>query len=289
MRRATASLVAALVGGLLLAGCSGTEPQSSATAEADSTGGKPQIALTTTCYGECSYTSPLGLPAIAVYADGTILSVDRTGTDSRPVLRTGELDQETLARLQRLAVEAGLVTGGASTLATTTSAADGSGTTFTVRLRSTLTTVEVPLLDSAEPEPERYSDPGRATRLAELDKALREAAAHAGTDLVAASYVVRATPVGTSRDAAPWPGPPLAGLPQVGEGVRCAVVTGAQRDAVAQAVDGDGFPGTYTSGGRTWQVVGRAMLPHEQNCADVAETVAAATATGKRFPGDARA
>lgn len=281
--------VAALVAGLALSGCTGTEPQSSATAEADSTGGKPQIALTTTCYGECSSTAPLGLPTIAVYADGTILAVDRTGTDSRPVLRTGELDRATLTRLQALAVDAGLASGGSSTVTRTATVADGGGTTFTVRLRSTLTTVEVPLLDSADPAPQSYSDPGRVTRIAALDKALREAAARASSDLAATSYVVRATPVGSRRDAAPWPGPALAGLPHLGGGVRCAVLTGAQRDAAAGALDADGFPGTYASGGRAWQVVGRAMLPHEQNCADVAETVAAATARGKRYPGDTRA
>lgn len=275
---------------LLLAGCTGAEPQSAPTAEADSTGGKPQLAVTSSCYGECSFTAPLGLPDIAVYADGRVLSVDRTGTDSRPVLRTGQLDRPTLARLQELALAAGLATGGRSTLARDTSFVDGGGSTFTVRLRSTLTTVEVPLLDSTAPEADAYADAARVTQVAALDKALREAAALADTEVSPSSYVVRASPATASGegDPATWPGPVLTGLPQVGDGLRCAIVTGAAKDAVAQAVDADGFGGRYTSGGRLWQVVGRALLPHEQNCADVEETVDAATAAGPRYPGDTR-
>lgn len=275
---------------VLLAGCTGAEPQSSPTAEADSTGGKPQLAVTSSCYGECSFTSPLGLPDVAVYADGRVLSVDRTGTDSRPVLRTGQLDRPTLARLQQLAIAAGLTSGGRSTLARDTSFVDGGGSTFTVRLRSTLTTVEVPLLDPAAPDAEAYAEAARVTQVAELHKALREAAALADTDVTPSSYVVHARPATAPAggDPAAWPGPALAGLPQVGDGLRCAIVTGADTDAVAQAVDADGFGGRYASGGRLWDVVGRALLPHEQNCADVKETVDAVTAAGPRYPGDTR-
>lgn len=284
MRRLLVGLLAALA----LTACSGKTPGADPTAEADSTGGKPQIALTSTCYGECAYTAPLGLPDVAIYGDGRVLVVDRTGTDSRPALRTGRLDQPTLAGLQRQAIAAGLAVGGSGTLGLTQAgAADGVGTVLTVRLRSNLTTLEVPYLE--HPGSERYADQERHQVLVTFTKAIRAAAEVADDDLTAAAYVVHARQQVVGRAGrTPWPGPPLLALPQIDAGLRCGIITGPERAAVAAAVDADGFGGTYSDGGRTWQVVGRPLLPHEQNCADVRETVGAATASGPRFPGDKR-
>lgn len=285
MRRLLVGMLAALS----LTACSGKTPGADPTAEADSTGGKPQIALTTTCYGECAYTAPLGLPDIAIYGDGRVLVVDRTGTDSRPVLRTGRLDQPTLAGLQRQAIAAGLAVGGSSTLGLTQGgAADGGGTVLTVRLRSNLTTLEVPYLDVEEPGSDRYADAKQHAALVTFTQAVREAAEAADDEQTAAAYVIQARPKVGRSGGSPWPGPPLAALPQIDTGLRCGIITGPDQAAVATAVDADGFGGSYLDGGRGWQVVGRPLLPHEQNCADVRETAAAATASGPRFPGDKR-
>lgn len=282
--------IVATAAALLLSGCSGDSPTPAPTAEGDTTGGRPQLVVTSLCYGECAFTAPLGLPEVAVYADGRLVSVDRRGADSRPVLRLAQLTRDELAALQSLALKASLGSGDSGTIALSGGApSDGGGTVVTARLRGSETTVEVPLLDLDEPEPDRYTDGDRVTAIAELLAALREAAAAAEKGFTPTGYVVRATPTQTTTpDAAAWPGPALTGLPQVEPGVRCVIVTGAPQAAVASAVDGDGFPGTYTSGGRAWTVVGRALLPHEQSCRDVLETAAVTVRTEPRFPGDAR-
>lgn len=283
----TAVLVTAAA--LLLSACSGDTPEPSPTAEGDTTGGRPQLVATSLCYGECAFTSPLGLPEVAVYGDGRLVSVDRRGADSRPVLRLAQLTRDELAGLQSLALKASLGTGDSGTIALSEEApSDGGGTVVTARLRGNETTVEVPLLDVDEPDPDRYTDAARVSAIVELLSALRQAAEAADEPYVPRGYAVQARATTAAPDAAAWPGPALAGLPQLAPGVRCAVVSGAQQAGVAKAVDGDGFPGAYTSGGRTWSVVGRALLPHEQSCRDVAETAAVTVLTGPRFPGDTR-
>jgi hypothetical protein len=287
VRRRIAATVAALAASVALAGCSGTEPGTETTAEADSTGGKPQIALTDRCYGECAYGTPLGLPSLALYADGRLVSVTRSGTT--PVLTTRTLDRGELAALQRKAVAAGMISGGSSTLALAKAGfADGGGTVVTVRLRSTLTTLEVPLLRLDKPDSDSYAEPTRHRAVVELVKALREEAEDAEERVTAKAYVVHARTVSSSPGSKTWPGPPLAGMPDLGGGLRCGIVSGPQQQAVAGTVDSDAFGGTYTDGGRSWSVVGRALLPHEQTCGDVRETIESATASGPRFPGDRR-
>ena len=280
-------LLPALVLAGALAGCTGEG--SSVAPEADSTGGRPQLALTDVCYGECAYTAPLAQPTVAVYADGRVVAVDRSGDENRPVVRTGRVDRDRLAELHAKAVDAGMTVGGGSTTTLTTPVADGGGAVLTVRLRSTLTTVEVPLLGTDEPEADRYADPERVRKLAALAKELREVADLAEAEVEPTTYVVHARPAqGQGLAPVAWPGPPIGGFPVVSEGLRCGLVTGPPLAAVRQAVDGDSFGGRYTSGGAVYQVVARALLPHEQTCDDVRETVGGATASGPRYPGDTR-
>lgn len=278
-RRRPGPVAAAGLLAVALAGCTDGSPGTAPTAEANTTGGRPQVALVTSCLGECSYTAPLGLPEVALYADGLLVHADRTGTDSRPVLRSTRLDRRDLAAIQRLAVAAGLEAGGDTTLAPAAgrSGADGSRTVVTARLRGTVTTVRADQLDSDEEEQDRFADADRAAKVAALIRALRERAAEADEPLAVTTHVVVATQAAQDPAADAWPGPRLGTFPAVSSTQRCGLVTGAERDAVAAAVDADGFGGRYRDGGATWQVVGRVLLPHEDNCRDVLETAAQGT------------
>jgi hypothetical protein len=68
--------------------------------------------------------------------------------------------------------------------------------------------------------------------------------------------------------ALPWPGPELPGEP-IGPDVSCVVATGEQATAVRQAAREATALTPWSSGGATWSVTFRPLLPHETGCADL--------------------
>jgi hypothetical protein len=76
---------------------------------------------------------------------------------------------------------------------------------------------------------------------------------------------------GLSPEPVPWPGPPLPGerlgrLPDL----TCVVATGAQAAAVETAAGEANALTPWSSGGATWSVTFRPLLPDESGCADLA-------------------
>lgn len=253
---------------LLVTGCTQGSPAPPPSAPAD---GAPVLQLTSRCYGECSSVEPLGLPDVVVYADGVVVRVNRAVAAPTATLATGKVGDEELAELLDLARDADLEDGASETLGfREVGFADGSGDVLTARIGGGTTTVESP--QSYDAQLDRYStDPERREALRTLGRALRSL--ETSGPYAAPGLVVRATPRGPGAgDAARWPGPPLASLPEDGDG-RCGVVSGVQAEEVQAAVADDGFPTAYADAGVAWLVEARPLLPHEDDCADVQQTV----------------
>lgn len=233
----------------------------------------PVLALTSVCYGACGHVDPLGLPELAVYADGRVVRAEHQPPDPRSVLTQGSVDEAALQELLTLARAAGLDSGGEVELGFDDSIAiaDGGGEVLTGRLDGATTTVESPHpydagLDAVS------TDGDRRAALRELSTALRGLEVTQPYD--PGAVVVQARPAGaTAFEVEPWPGPPLAELPPADGDARCDVVRGASATQVLTVVSDDRFPSPYDDGGQVWTVAARPVLPHEQDCADVAATV----------------
>lgn len=239
-------------------------------------GGAPLLALHQPCYGLCVASSPLGLPAVTVYANGRVVRSWRTGSSVRPTLTTGSVSPSEVARLALLARQAQLTGGGATTLGFRNRVyADGGGDVLTARLSGRTTTVESPqaydeAADTASTDPEQR----RALRV--LSEALQDLPTP--DPYPASSVVVRAEPR-PGQVGRVWTGPALAGLPADAD-ARCAVLSGEPAGQALEAVIEDAFPSSYSDAGRVWIVAARPALPHEQDCAAVAETVRTSSGSG---------
>jgi hypothetical protein len=77
---------------------------------------------------------------------------------------------------------------------------------------------------------------------------------------------------GLAPDPVPWPGPPLPGEP-LGPlpDLTCVVATGEQATAVRQAAGDANALTPWSSGGSTWSVTFRPLLPDESGCADLVD------------------
>lgn len=243
----------------------------------------PVLQVTSVCYGGCASVSVLGLPDAVLYGDGRVVRSTRQLPDPRPALTTGGVSTERVAELVALAEQGGLTGGGRSLLPRPENVADGGGDVLTARLGGEVTTVESPFAYDSPlgPGPEPGSDePGsdqtaQRTLLRRLAEALRGTSGT--TPYPGDRVVLRAEPSPyETADAPAWTGPRLADLP-VEDGARCAVLTGEPARGALAAVAQDAFPGVYTEGGGALLVQARPALPHEDTCADVAETVRTST------------
>lgn len=249
------------------------EPTPSPSPAVPADGDEPVLSLTSVCYGACGLVDPLGLPEVAVYADGRVIRAEHQPPDPRSALTQGSADEAALQELLSLARAADLDAGGAVELAfdDTMAFADGGGEVLTGRLGGTTTIIESPLAHDAGLDAVS-TDPRRRAALRELSTALRSLRTTQPyrPDVV----VVHARPtLATALDVEVRPGPELSGLPAAEGDARCAVVRGEQAEQALVAVADDAFASPYAEGEQVWTVAARPVLPHEQDCPDVAETV----------------
>ncbi|CUU55902.1 hypothetical protein Ga0074812_106157 [Parafrankia irregularis] len=75
---------------------------------------------------------------------------------------------------------------------------------------------------------------------------------------------------GLSREARPWPGPPLPGEPYgAGLGLSCVTSSGGDATKVLAAARTADAITPWTSEGATWRLTFRPLLPDESSCADL--------------------
>ena len=116
-------------------------------------------------------------------------------------------------------------------------------------------------------------------KLLDLSAALDDLPAALGTEQVgeevpyrfdALAVVMAPGSADSGLEALPWPGPALPGQDvEVGD-ASCTVVSGADLAPVLEAIDQARLQTPWTSGGRTWDLRFRPLLPDESSCEDLA-------------------
>jgi hypothetical protein len=221
------------------------------------------------------------LPLVSVYGDGRVIMEGPVLTiypaPALPNLQQLTVAPAEVARLARRALDAGV---GSATDFGRPSVTDLPDTRFTVTTGTGVRQSTVYALDTGPAGPDLgLTDAQRDARrkltdlldeLLDPPAKLAEPGPYPVSSLAAVATAYR--PPDPSILPAPppvaWPGPPLPGDP-VGADVGCVSVTGDAAKAVltATAVANSATP--WTSGGATWNVRFRPLLPDETACVDL--------------------
>jgi hypothetical protein len=225
---------------------------------------------------------PGKLPLVSVYADGRLISqgpqIAIYPAPALPNLQVQQLDQATvdglLAKADAAGIHPGLDLG-------TPNVADAPTTRITVATSRGTQTLAVVGLTEAGPNDPRLTPAQRDAR-AKVATFVQEV-----TDLPGASGTPKGRPYRPDSVAAlahpyvrpsdglperprpvDWPGPPLPGTPLGTTG--CVTVSGADAAEVLQAAADATAITPWRSGGASWNVRFRPLLPDETGCADLA-------------------
>ncbi|GAA2589274.1 hypothetical protein GCM10010399_19200 [Dactylosporangium fulvum] len=229
------------------------------------------------------------LPTLSVYGDGRVITTGPVPAiypgPALPNVQVRHISQADIAKLTKLAVDAGV---GMDRDLGMPNVADAPTTEITVRTAAGLQRTSAPALGIGSTD--ELTEPQRAAReqlqrlvedLTDLPKtlgasAIDQSAAYVPTVLAVVAMPWQPTddPVLKDPSAVAWPGPALPGEP-VGEpagdhpDVRCVTATGAQVTEILAAAGSANARTPWTSGGSSWSVSFRPLLPHESSCADL--------------------
>jgi hypothetical protein len=226
------------------------------------------------------------LPLISVYADGRVISEGPVAAIypgyAWPNVQLQQTDRETVQTLVDHALAAGVAE---TTDLGRPGIADAPSTRFTLTTASGTVVREVYALTEGTGGTSGLTEEQQAARaeLSDLFTELTDLPATLGPEGQApaayqpAEVAALARPWSASgsdpslgeQPALPWPGPALPGEP-VAPGVTCALATGDQAGAVADAARGANQLTPWTTGdGARWSITFRPLLPHESGCADL--------------------
>jgi hypothetical protein len=270
---------------LLVAACADTGAGEAAAGPAGEAYAPDELALRVSYTGGFNTPAALAsrLPILSVYGDGRAIAegpqVLSYPPPALPNLQVRQIGQDGVRKLVGLARAAGV--GGPAVDYGQPIVADAAATVFTVGGD----TVEVyALMEAQEPAAGLTEAQVRARRkLSGLLTALTDLPAtlgdRAGPEQPYQAPAVAAvaspwTPAATDQDAAAgppeldWPGPALPGE-AIWLDVGCVTATGEQASAVLGAAAKASAATPWRSGGRTWTVALRPLLPDEAGCADL--------------------
>jgi hypothetical protein len=220
------------------------------------------------------------LPTVSVYGDGRVITVGPQIAiypgPAMPNLRVQQAAPATIDALLAKAHEAGV--GGSVDLGRP-GIADGTTTRITAEGR----TLDAYALNEAQPNDAALTGAQRAARaklaafvqqLTELPtaKGMPEAQPYRpeGLAVLAQPWVKPADGLPSRPAAAPWPGPALPGESLRPAGQQgCVTVTGDEAGKVLAAAKNANQNTPWTSGGKTWTISFRPLLPDESGCADL--------------------
>jgi hypothetical protein len=222
------------------------------------------------------------IPTVSVYADGRIITEGPVTLvypgAALPNLLVEQIDPAEVARIADRAVAAG-VRGGADL--GRPGVADAPTTRIdVVTADGTAQSVSAEALTEARPDDPMLTDAQRAAR-AKLAAFVRELTdrrdAGQQRPYRAQNLAALAQPYDKPDDGLPkqpgplaWPGPDLPGeYLNPNAKIGCVVVTGAERDRVLAAVAGANQSTPWSSGGNTYAITFRPLLPDETGCADL--------------------
>ena len=223
---------------------------------------------------------PGGLPLVSVYADGRRIAegpqIAIYPPPALPSVQVQQLDRATVDRLLTRADAAGIRPGldlGQPAVA------DAPTTRITVVTGAGARTLEVVGLTEASPDDPRLTPAQRAARatVAAFVQEVTDVAGGTpeGHPYRPATLAVLVRPYVAPSDGLPelprpidWPGPALPGTPLGATG--CVPVSGADTGAVLDAAADATAITPWRSGGKTWSVRFRPLLPDENGCADLA-------------------
>jgi hypothetical protein len=224
---------------------------------------------------------PSRLPLVSVYGDGRVITEGpvaaiHPGPALPNVLQRKVLPEDVIG-LVRSALDAGV---GSAFHYGQPSVTDAPSTRFSVTTAEGVKRVEVYALEMTEEAPNRVlTDAQRAARmkLTALLDTLRNPPMPAGTEepypvtALAAIAIPYQEPIPADRPALAWGGPALPGT-EIGPGARagCVSVSGDAAKAVLASAASANADTPWTSGGRTWSLRLRPLLPDESGCADLA-------------------
>jgi hypothetical protein len=239
------------------------------------------------------------LPLVSIHADGRVITLGPQiavhPPPALPGLQVQHVDEDAVAVLVERALRAGV---GDSADLGSPPVADLPSTRFTVRTPDETYVREVYALGAeAPPGPPGGDRPGgtddtltpeqRAARaqLQTLAQELADPASVLPEDAVGAQEVYVPEAVagvvtewrdpqdGSEPRPVPWPGPPLPGEPlEPRLGLSCVLAAGEQARAVLDAAAAaDALTPWVAEDGRRWSVALRPLLPHEEDCMDLAE------------------
>jgi hypothetical protein len=225
------------------------------------------------------------LPLVSVYGDGRVITEGPVPAiypgPALPNVQQRRITPEDVGLLVRAALDAGV---GSATDLGRPSVSDMPSTRFTVTTGDRVERLEVYALEMTEDGPNAVlTEAQRAarTKLRDLTTELRDPPTAAGPSepypvpalaAIATAYPERNPPDLPSPPAAvAWPGPALPGEP-IGPAADagCVTVTGDAVRAVLASAEKANAATPWTSGGRTWSLRLRPLLPDESGCADLA-------------------
>jgi hypothetical protein len=221
------------------------------------------------------------LPLVSVYGDGRVITEGPVPAihpgPALPNVQQRRISPEDVTGLVRSALDAGV---GSAVDYGQPSVTDAPSTRFTVTTSEGVRRSEVYGLEITEDAPTAVlTDAQRAARkkLTALLDTLRDAPMAVGPEepypvtALAAVAVAYQSPIPADQPAVAWAGPALPGA-EIGPAPRvgCVSMTGDAAKAVlaSAAAANDATP--WTSGGKTWSLQFRPLLPDESGCADLA-------------------
>lgn len=225
------------------------------------------------CDGGCAYVLPAELPAVAAYADGSVLSPrrDERGDPVFPIqLVTSPLSEAGWKAVTALAAAAGLPDRAiVPTLPGGMAIADGGEVVFRTGGAGGPTTLRIPNLSSRD-APLR---PVAAKQsLLALHDALEDATGR-GAAYTPGEYALLAdrSAANDGQDAMDY------ALPAAGPGStaqrRCSLLTGDQASGLPAAIRTARGPFLVKDSGAAWLVQLRPLLPHEVDCSDLVSSL----------------
>lgn len=224
------------------------------------------------------------LPMVSVYGDGWVITEGPVPAiypgPALPNLQRRQVPVADVRRFVQKALDAGVGSGADLGRPSVTDVPD---TVFTVTTGEGVKELAVYALEITDDGPNAVLTPEqRAARekLATFLAELQELAAGGESDpypvtslaAIAIPYPEQNAPSELPRPpAVAWPGPALPGE-QIGPGARvgCVTATGDQAQTVLAAAAKASSATPWTSGGKTWSVQLRPLLPDESGCEDLA-------------------
>ncbi|MER7168434.1 hypothetical protein ABT336_20495 [Micromonospora sp. NPDC000207] len=219
------------------------------------------------------------LPNVSVYGDGRIVTegpvVAKYPGPALPNVQVTTVDAEKVTRLVEQAREAGV--GTAADLGAPP-VADVPSTRFTVRGATGVEETEVQALDvDSGLTADQVAAREKLRTFAQSLIDTGQAAGTGGTKAYQPTAVAAVVTPWTADEAAgeqpkvAWPGPKLPGAPLApGVDLSCVTVTGDQVRPLLDAAGKANAATPWTSGGKSWTVALRPLLPDETDCADLA-------------------